>query len=225
MRLIRLAALAAAAILSIAAKPAPRDWVATVSVTASGSHLQGNPDADVKLAEYVSYTCPHCANFQKEASAPLQLSYVRTGKVSVEVRHLVRDPVDLTVAMLTNCGEPSRFLRLHNAFLVGQDKWIKPMETASSVQQRRWTTGDNATRLRAIAADFGFYAIMDRYGYQRTQIDRCLADTAMMRRIVGQTVEAQRLGVRGTPSFFIDGTLLTDTFDWPALDSNLKSRI
>jgi protein-disulfide isomerase len=225
MRLIRLATLAAAAILTIAAKPAPRDWIAAVSVTASGSHLQGNPDADVKLAEYVSYTCSHCAHFQREAAAPLQLSYVRTGKVSAEVRHLVRDPVDLTVAMLTNCGTPNRFVRLHNAFLVNQDRWIKLMDTASDFQKQRWANGDNHARMRAIAADFGFYPMMESFGYQRVQVDRCLADDAMMRRIVAQTVEAQRLGVQGTPSFFINGAPLSDTFDWPGLDKELKSRL
>jgi protein-disulfide isomerase len=225
MRLIRLATLAAAALLAIGAAAPTRDWVSTVTVTAAGSHLQGNPDADVKLAEYVSYTCPHCAHFQKQAAAPLQLFYVRTGKVSVEVRHLVRDPVDLTVAMLTNCGAPSRFQRLHNAFLSNQESWIKLMETATSVQQQRWSNGDSHARLRAIAADFGFYAMMERFGYGRAELNRCLADDAMMRRIVGQTVEAQRLGVQGTPSFFINGTLLPDTFDWPSLDRELKSKL
>ena len=33
--------------------------------------------------------------------APLKIGYVHSGKVSVEIRHMLRDPIDLTVAMLT----------------------------------------------------------------------------------------------------------------------------
>src|SRR5258707_7247642 len=162
MRPIRSAALAAAALLSIgAAKPIPGNWNATVSVTPSGSHLLGNPRAALKLTEYISYTCPHCAHFDREASDPIRMFYVAPGKVSVEVRHLVRDPIDLTVAMLTNCGAPAKFFGTHTAFLRGQANWIANANGASPAQQARWTSGDQAARLRAIASDFGFYTIME----------------------------------------------------------------
>ena len=42
----------------------------------------------------------------------------------VEVRHLIRDPIDMTVAMLTNCGMPARFFGNHNMFLASQNTWI-----------------------------------------------------------------------------------------------------
>jgi protein-disulfide isomerase len=228
MRLIRLAALTAAALLSLGAgKPASGahpNWLATVSVSPSGSHLLGNPAAKVKLTEYISYTCPHCAHFQKQSEAPLRLAYIQSGKVQVEVRHLVRDPIDMTVAMLTNCGPPSRFFANHDLFLLNQDKWIGRAADASAAQRARWTTGDNAARMRAIASDYGFYAMMEQRGYDRPMVNRCLADTAMANRLAAQTVEAGKLGVQGTPGFLIDGVLLAGTYDWQSLNSQLQAR-
>lgn len=226
IRLTRLAALAAAALLSVAATPpAPHgNWLTTVAVSPEGSHLLGNPGAAVKLVEYVSYTCQHCAHFQQQSDVALRLGYVQPGKVQVEVRHLVRDPIDMTAAMLANCGPPSRFFANHNLFLQSQDKWIDRAASASEGQRARWTSGPNAARFRAIANDFGFYAMMERRGYDRPTLDRCLADEAMAKRLAAQTAQAQELGVQGTPSFLINGLLLAGTHDWQSLNNQLDAR-
>src|SRR6476469_2811308 len=82
----------------------PNNWNAVVSRTTHDSYVLGNPNAKLKLVAFISYTCPHCAAFDKEAEAPLRLTLIGTGKGSLEVRSFLRDPVDLTVAMLTHCG-------------------------------------------------------------------------------------------------------------------------
>ncbi len=202
-----------------------QNWTATVSTRADGTHVLGNPDAKVKVDEFVSYTCSHCADFQKKADAPLRLAYVQPGKVSVRIVHLIRDPVDLTVAMLTNCGNPSGFFNRHQIFLQTQDKWLPKAKAASDAQRSRWTNGDLAGRFRAIAGDFGFYELMAPRGFTRAAVDRCLADQEMAQRVVAQSSEAKRLNVPGTPSFAIDGALLDSVHDWPALDSAIKSRL
>ena len=227
MRFIRLAAITAAAFLAIGAAPAPAprgNWQAVVAVTPTGSHTLGNPAAAVKLVEYVSYTCPHCAHFQRESEGPLRIAYVQPGKVQVEVRHLVRDPIDMTAALLTNCGPANRFFANHNMFLQSQDSWLARANTATPAQRARWTTGPNAARLRAIAGDFGFYAMMAQRGYDRPTLDRCLADEAMAKRLAASTAKAGELGVQGTPSFFLNGVLLAGTYDWSSLDAQLQAR-
>ncbi|MCX7864973.1 MAG: DsbA family protein, partial [Novosphingobium sp.] len=116
-----------------AAKPAS-NWLATISVTEIGSHVLGNPQAKIRLTEYVSYTCGHCGTFHAEADAALKLVYVQPGKISLEIRHVVRDPVDLAVAMLTNCGKPSGFFQRHNDFMANQSKWLSKLDSISQAQ-------------------------------------------------------------------------------------------
>ena len=206
------------------AAPAP-GWNFTVNQNPDGGHVLGNPQAVVKLTEYVSYTCPHCAHFQAEADGTLHLSYVGSGKVSVEVKHMLRDPIDLAVALLTNCGTKDKFFGNHDAFMRRQQQWIQPLMTATAAQRGRWVTGDNVTRLRAIADDFGLYAIMDSRGYTRPALDHCLADKAEADRLAAQTDAAGKLGVDSTPSFTINGVLLAGTHSWDTLEPQIKVRL
>jgi protein-disulfide isomerase len=217
------AIVAAAALLGGAAgtRSTRADWDSVVVETELG-HRIGNPDAKVKLIEFLSYTCPHCAEFAQQGDAPIKLAYVIPGKVSVEIRHLVRDPVDLTVGMLVNCGATAKFPANHNAFILAQDRWIAPLGRASGAQRARWTTAGAAGR-RAIASDFGFYAIMERRGYRRTDVDRCLADEAMATRLAETSAkEWDRPGVDATPTFAINGIVMPGTHTWPSLERQLK---
>ena len=225
MQLRKWATLGLAAMLCIAAgKPAPQNWNVRVSVTPEGHHVLGNPAALVKLVEFVSYTCSHCAEFERRADSAMRLAYVAPGKLSVEVRNFVRDPVDLAVALLTNCGPPQKFFLNHTAFLRSQDRWIDTLATASAAQRARWQHPDMPTRMRHIATDFRFYEIIATRGYSRQQADACLADGAEARRLAEQTTAAQKLEITGTPSFMLNGTLLAGTHDWQTLDMQLRAR-
>lgn len=218
----RAAALAAIAVLLSAA--ASGNWNTTV-VETDGGHRIGNPEAKVRLIEFVSYTCPHCANFARDGDGALQLVYIGSGKTSVEVRHVVRNPVDLTAAVLANCGPAAKFPRNHAAFMLAQDKWLPIAAGATAGQQKRWYTGDGTSRRKAIAGDLGFYEIMLGRGYRRTEIDRCLSDEAAATRIAEVSVrDAKKWGISGTPSFAINGTLLAGTHDWRMLQPQLDAR-
>lgn len=229
MRNFRLIGLATAAVLLVGAgKPTPAtrvNWNNVIAVTPDGSHVLGNPAAQLKLTEYVSYTCPHCAHFTQESDAQLRLAYVAPGKLSVEVRHLVRDPVDLTVAMLTNCGAPAKFYLNHNAFMLRQSIWIEKLSNSTPAQRQRWSTGNGAARRKAIASDFGFYPIMESRGYSRVIAERCLGDEAMAQRLTHQTQAAIAAGVQSTPSFAINGLLLSGTSEWSLLEPQLRARL
>jgi protein-disulfide isomerase len=229
MHYTRLLALGLVAAVSLGAgKPTPApargNWPGTITTTPGGGHRMGNPAAPVRLVEYVSYTCPHCAHFEIEADGQLKMGYIVPGKVSVEVRHLVRDPVDLTVAMLTNCGPPARFFLNHAAFMRTQATWIGPMTGASTAQLQRWTAGDPVVRRRNIASDFRLYAMAATRGIDRVTADRCLADNALAQRLAAMTQEAGELGVTSTPSFSLNGVLLTGTHDWHVLAPQIAAR-
>lgn len=235
MKLAKLAAVVAIATLTLAAAPPTRrglpppapkthSWLQTVAVTPGGGHIVGNPQAAVKLVEFASYTCPHCANFERQGADALLVGYVDPGKVSFEVRHFVRDPVDMTVALLTNCGDPKRFFGNHTVFLRRQDRWIATMEKAGPGMRQRWSSGEFATRMRAIASDLGFYPMMAARGYDRPTIDRCLADQGKAQKLAEMTQAAIDSGVGGTPSFTIDGTL-SDIHDWRSLETALRDKL
>lgn len=223
-------AVGALATLTGAGKPAKpvahSNWVATAAVTAEGYHVLGNQAAPLRLVEYVSYTCPHCANFEVQSEAQLKIGLVARGKGAIEVRNFVRDPIDMTVALLTNCVSPSQFFRLHTAFMRNQAKWIVPATNSTEAQRQRWTTGPLANRTRAIARDFKFYEFMEARGVNRIATERCLGNEALASKLAAHTQEAvEKYNVNGTPSFMVDGVLLAGTHDWVSLKPQLDARV
>lgn len=223
MKIARLALAGIAAIAATAALAAP-NWLTTVD-TKGGGHAIGNPAAKVKLTEFVSYTCPHCGHFAQEAGNALDL-YVATGKVQLDVRHVVRDPIDLTAAMLANCGPAAKFPRNHAALMLSQPKWLPVSQRASAGQRARWYQGPGPARRRAIAADLKFYDIMIARGYERVGLDRCLSDEALAKRLADQSAaDDKKWNVAGTPSFAINGAMLAGTSTWNLLQVQLDARL
>ncbi len=222
----KIAALVAAALLCVAAAPKSVGWSRTVSLTPAGYNLLGNPKAAVRLTEYVSYTCKDCARFQMQSDGVLLLAYLPSGRLAIELHPVIESPIDLTAAMLANCGPKEKFFMNHNALLRSQPGWIKPLAHASNIQRHRWAGPELGARNRAIAADFGLYAVMATRGYDRQTVERCLTDKAVANRITAQSTAALAAGVTKTPSFSLGGNLLKDTHDWaslrPQLDESLN---
>ncbi|WP_336986088.1 DsbA family protein [Altererythrobacter aquiaggeris] len=219
---LKAALLGAVALMCTAANT---NWNTSVTLT-EGGHLIGNPDAKLKITEFISYTCPHCANFAREGEAPLQLAYVGPGRANLEIRHLILNQVDLAAAMLTWCGDKSRFPANHAAFMYRQDEWLGEARKTSAAQRSRWQNQDLRTRNRAIADDLGFYRIMEGRGYSRIETETCLADAAMADQLMLNTqLNGEVHGVRATPSFQVNGKLQDAVHEWSTLEPVLGAAL
>ena len=207
------------------AKPVPRHraaapvltWDQTVTMTADGFPVMGNPAAPIKLVEFISYTCSHCAEFSKEAKVPLVGGLVRQGKVSVELRPFLRTSIDEVPSLLALCGTKDQYFGNSAALLAGQDTWFKP--PADTGYQARWAALDSqpAQQRQLVAKDLGLYQLMLARGYTAAAVDACLADQAKLDWLTKQTDYAgTTLKVIGTPSFLINGKL-QEVYDWPSL--------
>ncbi|GGD47113.1 thioredoxin domain-containing protein [Erythrobacter arachoides] len=214
------AAIAVAVAMPVAVWAVPaaaQNWNAQYAQTATG-HRVGNPDADIQLIEYVSYTCPHCAQFEQESEAELRYFYVHEGQATVEVRHFIRNIVDIVAAVSAECGGADAFYDNHRMFLNSQDEWMERGRALSAAQQARWGAGDWGSRMRAIASDLDFYEMMEPRGLSRTQLDACLVDQSRAERIVAMSdANAAEFGVQGTPSFVLNGALLDGVHSWQGL--------
>lgn len=220
----KFAAVALVATMAVAA--ARPGWTTYVVQTEGGGHRLGNPAAKVAVMEFVSYTCPHCAHFQQESDGAMRLAYVAPGTVSVEVRPVIRNPIDLAATLLAECGPKEKFFANHSAILLSQATWLGKVSSVSEATQVRWRSGPVAQRMRAIAGDTGLYEIMAKRGYDRVTADKCLSNEAEARRIVDQSnAGSDAFGVTGTPSFALDGALLEGTHTWDTLQPQIAARL
>jgi len=202
-------------------------WQGEVTETERG-HLIGNPEAETRLVELISYTCPHCADFAREGEPALDLALVAPGRMALEVRPVIRNWLDLTVSLLAQCGDPAGFKERHRLFLYSQDEWLARALNAPRSQQAGWARADAAARLsaaRALDLDDRLANSGANGGLTLPQIDACLKDDAAAKRLAANAAaDKAELGVPGTPSFALDGKLLEGVHSWPALSAALIER-
>lgn len=180
----------------------------------------------MKLTEFVSYTCSHCATFTRQGEAPLQLAYIGTGKVKLEVRSVIRNPIDTVATMVVQCGASDKFFRNHAFMMTSQSKWIGTFSRPTQAQVQRWTGPNEAVARKALAQDAGFYEMMETRGYSRTEIDKCLNDDAKAEKLETNTVaDFDQFGINSTPSFAINGKTVKDVHDWTRLEPKLNASL
>lgn len=210
--------------MAVAAPAAAQDtdWTQRVTVSAVGGHIIGNPLAKHALTEYVSYTCNHCASFEMQSHLPLKSDFIAKGHVNAEVRNYVRDPLDLTAAMLARCGGSSKFFGNHRALMSAQSSYLQAAQSASQATRESWYEGAIADRLKKIASDTGLYAILEKRGFTKAQMNVCLSNETEQRKIVAMTKFAtDTLKISGTPSFTLNGKVVDNVHSWPALRPQL----
>nr|WP_302477376.1 thioredoxin domain-containing protein [Sphingomonas sp. ID1715] len=206
----------------VGAKPAAVDWTKRVTQTAQGAFVLGNPAAKTRLVEYVSYTCSHCAHFTNEASAPLKSRYVASGSTAVEVRHAVRDPIDLAATLLARCTGPTRFFAAHEKLFATQEQWFGKGVSYAQANQDALEKAPGPDRVKMLAKGAGLGSIVR---LSQTQVDACLANTAQQRPVMAMTQEAwQTRSIPGTPHFLVNGADVPDATSWAALEPRLKTK-
>ena len=151
----------------------------------------GSPDAKVKIVEYLSFTCPHCAHFHAEIFPKLKADYIDGGKVLLEYHEVYFDQMGLLGAMLARCGGEMRYFGLTDMLF---DK------------QRDWAVADSIDSAVVELKKFARAAGMDD-----ASVDACLHDQKMAEALVAHyqaNIAKDYPGdtFHGTPAFIINGT-------------------
>jgi protein-disulfide isomerase len=190
-----------------------RDWSAVATRLPSGAYLIGNPRARVKLVEYASYTCSHCAEFANDSAPVLKDRLIRSGTTSLEFRHVVFNALDLGAAVLARCTGPS-FAVTTARFYQTQPQWLARGAQFGQANAQRLAMYPISGRLRALVDGAGLTAMT---ALKPAAIDACFADTKEIDRIATMAGE-----VSSTPTFFLGGRRLAG-HHWPEIETQLRA--
>lgn len=211
--------LAAAAPASAPARERPAaaaaDWSTRIETTAEGGYRMGNPDAPVKLVEFLSLTCGHCAAFAGEALPALK-QQVREGRVSLEYRNYVLNHYDVAATVLSRCAPRSRYFALTEAFLAEQPGWTAKIQALTPAQAAEVEVDPTPASVRRIADLLGLREIAARHGVTPAMADACLGDAKRIDQLLVMGQSAESLGIVSTPSFILNGTVIGPQ-DWNSL--------
>jgi len=181
--LTRRAAIASAA-AGAAAAAAP-GWAAVKA--APGDMSLGNPKAPVHVVEYLSLTCPHCAEFHEQVFPALKAKHIDTGRVYFTLRELLTAPAQVAAAgfLMARCNGGTKYFAIVDQVFRSQPRWqggqIKPI----------------------------FVEIAKANGITEAQFEACLTDekasAALQSRLEYATATDK---VTGTPTFFVNGAVM-----------------
>lgn len=157
-------------------------WLQTVKTHPKKKAL-GNPDAPVKITEYVDLECPFCQRFSLNAFPRIIENYVSTGKVYYTVKHLPGSPQAHPNAMpgaiasecAANQGKFWEFktLALSNRRYLSRETYL---EIANSID------------------------IPDLKKFKQ-----CFIKQHEYSKVHDELKKAQKIGVKGTPTILING--------------------
>lgn len=157
--------------------------------------LGAGADAKVTLVEYASITCSHCADFHEKTWPLLKAEYIDTGKIRFIFREFPTSPPELAAGgfQVARCGNAT------------PEQYYARLDTLFKQQRFLFDAYGRG------AAREGLRTIALAAGIQDAQFEACVRDEAGYKRI-NESVEygVATYKITGTPSFVLNGTLLTD---------------
>jgi protein-disulfide isomerase len=152
--------------------------VVRAEVLIDGAPVRGSPDAQVTLVEFSDYHCPFCKRAQGTVKQILE-------RYPGKIRHVFRDfPIESLHPQAPRAAEAARCAHDQGKFWEYHDLLFANAPRAASDDLRRYA---------------------DQVGLNMPKFEQCVA-TGRHREAVQRDIdEAARLGLTGTPGFFING--------------------
>ncbi len=151
-----------------------------------GEVMLGAANAPVTIIEYSSLTCPHCAAFHAETLPLLKTQYIDKGLVKILFRPFPFDPYATAGAMLVQCVADHQRVTFLDILFQRQSTWMSAQDPTAALQ-----------------------AIARQAGLSDDDFVVCLKDQKIFKGVrMMQKAATEQLGVRSTPTFFINGKKL-----------------
>ncbi|WP_117190697.1 DsbA family protein [Rhizobium terrae] len=169
------------------------DMAAALKPGALPEMALGDEKAPVQVIEYMSMTCPHCANFHNKTFDTIKTKYIDTGKVRFIIREFPFDPVATAAFMLARCNpqDPKQLSTPAQYF---------PMVSMLFKQQRAWAAPANGDVRGSLLQS------VKLAGYSQQSFEACLTNQKLLDDVNAVTKRgADEFGVNSTPTFLING--------------------
>ncbi len=148
-------------------------------------HAIGDPKAPVRMDEYYSLDCSHCAAFDTGVLPTLKTDYIEKGKVYLVFHDFPLHELAVRATMLARCLPPERFVPFIDTLFRVQRGWLLQ-------------TMDGSVDALKQQAKFA--------GLSDDQIGKCLADRGLEDAILQERLDAtNKLNIEATPTFIFNG--------------------
>jgi protein-disulfide isomerase len=150
------------------------------SLSVRGETFRGYSGARVAIIEYADFECPYCGEYERKTFPQLLRNYIETGKVKFFYRDL---PLPgharaMPAARAARCaGEQGKYWEMHDSLFATQNALSAP-----ALLDRAW-----------------------ELGLDTEKFTECQSSEKYTADIQKNLSEAQKMGIGGTPTFFLGG--------------------
>jgi protein-disulfide isomerase len=163
----------------------------------------GDPNAPIKLIEYASSGCGHCAAFTIETLPKIESEWIDKGIVYYVLRDFPLDNVAAAASVIARCLPKERFYPFMDILFRNQQVWHSP-ETADPKE--------------------ALIELSRRAGLSREDVESCLKDQSALDRIQKTRDEASNiLQVNSTPTMFINGEMIEGAAAYSEFETKFKA--
>jgi protein-disulfide isomerase len=177
--------------------------------TAVTTRSKGAPSAPVTVYEMSDFQCPYCRQFALETFRAIEKEYIVPGKVRWVFVNFPLTSIHANAAAAAStalcAARQGAFWPVHDLLYAHQDVWA-PLKAPGPF----------------------FLSLADSAGISKPKLLACVKSPATESEIRYEAEGAERAGATSTPSFYIEGGLVTGAHPLPVfrevLDSVLKTR-
>jgi protein-disulfide isomerase len=171
----------------------------TVEATVDDDPAQGPQDAPVTMIEFSDFQCPYCARFQQDTLPQILSNY------GDKIRFVYRDfPLTGLHANAQNAAEASE---------------------CADDQGKYWEYHDILFQNQAALDVQSLEGYAASLGLDTAAFNDCLTSHKYEQEVNKDLQDGENAGVQGTPSFFINGTLITGAQPYAAFQAAIEAAL
>jgi protein-disulfide isomerase len=101
----------------------------------------GKADAPLKVTEYASFTCPHCAHFHQDSFKKLQTDFIDTGKLHLTFSDFPTNLPAVQASKVARCIPDENYFNFVSLLFQTQDDWSTKPEYQKLLKQNALIAG------------------------------------------------------------------------------------
>ena len=93
----------------------------------------GDQNAPIKMLEFASLTCGHCARFHNEVMPTIKEKYILTGKIFFTYKDFPLDKFALKASIISRCSGNENYFKFLDVFYKKQSSWTRTKDPFKSL--------------------------------------------------------------------------------------------
>lgn len=154
-----------------------------------GAYAQGAKNAPVTMIEYSDFQCPYCEQFFTNTEPQIYDKYIKTGKVKLVYKNFplsIHQNAEHAAEAALCAGDQGQFFAYHDKLFGNQPKWVNLADPTDQ-----------------------FVAFAQELGLNTSKFRQCYTSGKHAQDVQNDFNEGSQAGVRGTPTFFINGQMIS----------------